>query len=230
MYAQHSFVVPTNNALELAENIVYCTEKHSYKIHTYQKSFDIHLKVVGGHIDIIRRSFHHINVITRSFIVISRSFCHSKAVQRSFEASCESHLTEMVSKPLKIISYSDHLFVSDHRKVIRSSPDVISINFKKLQVVEISRYGVLSDVFSFSVLYNVYIKCSVVPFVLLPNDKKPAGSRSTSEITVTPPAQRVQFILGEEVGDDAHESHPLFSEMEELVKDGDEMEWKETAR
>lgn len=47
---------------------------------------------------------------------------------------------------------------------------------------------------------------------------------------VTPPAQRVQFILGEEVGDDAHESHPLFSEMEELIKDGDEMEWKETAR
>ncbi|KAG7201565.1 hypothetical protein KM043_004313 [Ampulex compressa] len=51
-----------------------------------------------------------------------------------------------------------------------------------------------------------------------------------SERPITPPAQRVQFILGEEVGDDAHESHPLFSEMEELVKDGDEMEWKETAR
>ncbi|XP_076668966.1 na[+]-driven anion exchanger 1 isoform X4 [Andrena cerasifolii] len=51
-----------------------------------------------------------------------------------------------------------------------------------------------------------------------------------SEMILTPPAQRVQFILGEEVGDDAHESHPLFSEMEELVKDGDEMEWKETAR
>ncbi|XP_046607343.1 sodium-driven chloride bicarbonate exchanger [Neodiprion virginianus] len=50
------------------------------------------------------------------------------------------------------------------------------------------------------------------------------------ETTFTPPAQRVQFILGEEVGDDAHASHPLFSEMEELVKDGDEMEWKETAR
>ncbi|KAL5282439.1 SLC4A7 family protein [Megaselia abdita] len=45
----------------------------------------------------------------------------------------------------------------------------------------------------------------------------------------TPPAQRVQFILGEEI-DDTHESHPLFSEMEELVKDGDEIEWKETAR
>ncbi|XP_072752841.1 electroneutral sodium bicarbonate exchanger 1 isoform X6 [Anoplolepis gracilipes] len=53
----------------------------------------------------------------------------------------------------------------------------------------------------------------------------PAG-----EMIFTPPAQRVHFILGEEVGDDAHESHPLFSEMEELVKDGDEMEWKETAR
>ncbi|CAB0031581.1 unnamed protein product, partial [Trichogramma brassicae] len=47
---------------------------------------------------------------------------------------------------------------------------------------------------------------------------------------ITPPAQRVQFILGEEVGDDAHESHPLFSEMEELCRDGDELMWKETAR
>ncbi|XP_076245513.1 na[+]-driven anion exchanger 1 isoform X4 [Calliopsis andreniformis] len=53
---------------------------------------------------------------------------------------------------------------------------------------------------------------------------------SDNDRPITPPAQRVQFILGEEVGDDAHESHPLFSEMEELVKDGDEMEWKETAR
>lgn len=47
----------------------------------------------------------------------------------------------------------------------------------------------------------------------------------------TPPAQRVQFILGEDIEDGAtHESHPLFSEMEELVKEGDEVEWKETAR
>lgn len=46
----------------------------------------------------------------------------------------------------------------------------------------------------------------------------------------TPPAQRVQFILGEDLGDDKHESHPLFSEMEELCVDGEEMEWKETAR
>lgn len=40
----------------------------------------------------------------------------------------------------------------------------------------------------------------------------------------------MQFILGEEIDDGTHESHPLFSEMGELVKDGDELEWKETAR
>jgi len=46
----------------------------------------------------------------------------------------------------------------------------------------------------------------------------------------TPPAQRVQFILGEDVDDGSHVSHPLFSEMGTLVKEGDEIEWKETAR
>ncbi|XP_076368685.1 sodium-driven chloride bicarbonate exchanger-like isoform X3 [Tachypleus tridentatus] len=46
---------------------------------------------------------------------------------------------------------------------------------------------------------------------------------------VTPPAERVHFILGEGE-DDTHESHPLFSEMEELQGDGDDMEWRETAR
>ncbi|XP_031624246.1 electrogenic sodium bicarbonate cotransporter 1 isoform X4 [Contarinia nasturtii] len=51
----------------------------------------------------------------------------------------------------------------------------------------------------------------------------------TDEGGLTPPAHRVQFILGEDI-DDGAESHPLFSEMEELVKDGDEIEWKETAR
>ncbi|XP_035906908.1 sodium bicarbonate cotransporter 3 isoform X10 [Anopheles stephensi] len=63
-------------------------------------------------------------------------------------------------------------------------------------------------------------------------DKGSAGSES--DRPVTPPAQRVQFILGGEVGGEGdggqHESHPLFSEMEELVKEGDEMAWKETAR
>lgn len=47
---------------------------------------------------------------------------------------------------------------------------------------------------------------------------------------MTPPAHRVQFILGEDIDDGTHETHPLFSEMEELVKDGNEIEWKETAR
>ncbi|XP_064541999.1 electroneutral sodium bicarbonate exchanger 1 isoform X9 [Drosophila montana] len=51
------------------------------------------------------------------------------------------------------------------------------------------------------------------------------------ERPVTPPAQRVQFILGEDVDvDGSHVSHPLFSEMGILVKEGDEIEWKETAR
>ena len=51
-------------------------------------------------------------------------------------------------------------------------------------------------------------------------------------IPVTPPAQRVQFILGElDHDENSHEPHPLFSEMEELLCDADgEMEWKETAR
>lgn len=47
---------------------------------------------------------------------------------------------------------------------------------------------------------------------------------------MTPPAERVQFILGEDDQDGAHESHPLFSELEELVYDGNEQEWRETAR
>ena len=51
-------------------------------------------------------------------------------------------------------------------------------------------------------------------------------------VSVTPPAQKVQFILGnQETGETEHETHPVFSEMEELFmgEDGD-MEWKETAR
>lgn len=48
---------------------------------------------------------------------------------------------------------------------------------------------------------------------------------------MTPPAKRVQFILGEDVEEGGLESHPLFSEMEELVAEEDgEIEWKETAR
>jgi sodium bicarbonate transporter 10 len=41
----------------------------------------------------------------------------------------------------------------------------------------------------------------------------------------------VQFILGQEATDVEHETHPVFSEMEELIvgEDGS-MEWKETAR
>ncbi|XP_069941371.1 sodium-driven chloride bicarbonate exchanger isoform X4 [Cherax quadricarinatus] len=50
--------------------------------------------------------------------------------------------------------------------------------------------------------------------------------------SLTPPSQRVQFILGEDDDDDGtHDSHPLFSEMETLTEmEGGELEWKETAR
>ena len=48
---------------------------------------------------------------------------------------------------------------------------------------------------------------------------------------MTPPAQRVEFILGQDKDENSHEPHPLFSEMEELLYDENgEMEWKETAR
>ena len=47
---------------------------------------------------------------------------------------------------------------------------------------------------------------------------------------VTPPAERVQFILGEDDLDGSHESHPLFSELEELCGEGPEQQWRETAR
>lgn len=57
-----------------------------------------------------------------------------------------------------------------------------------------------------------------------------ASSTDDDDRPITPPAQRVQFILGEDVDDGMHEPHPLFAEMGELVHDGNEMEWKETAR
>ncbi|XP_039280416.1 electroneutral sodium bicarbonate exchanger 1 isoform X4 [Nilaparvata lugens] len=58
-----------------------------------------------------------------------------------------------------------------------------------------------------------------------------AGLASEDKEMMTPPAQRVQFILGEDAQDETHECHPLFSEMEELVHgEGDVLEWKETAR
>ncbi|XP_017821398.2 sodium bicarbonate cotransporter 3 isoform X17 [Callithrix jacchus] len=45
------------------------------------------------------------------------------------------------------------------------------------------------------------------------------------------PSQRVQFILGTEDDDEEHIPHDLFTEMDELCyRDGDEYEWKETAR
>lgn len=44
------------------------------------------------------------------------------------------------------------------------------------------------------------------------------------------PSQRVQFILGTE-DDEEHVPHELFTELDEIcVKEGEDAEWKETAR
>ncbi|XP_071539830.1 sodium-driven chloride bicarbonate exchanger isoform X19 [Panulirus ornatus] len=61
---------------------------------------------------------------------------------------------------------------------------------------------------------------------------KSSSKDGTENRPVTPPSQRVQFILGEDDDDDGtHDSHPLFSEMETLTEmEGGELEWKETAR
>ncbi|XP_066440680.1 sodium bicarbonate cotransporter 3 isoform X11 [Eleutherodactylus coqui] len=59
------------------------------------------------------------------------------------------------------------------------------------------------------------------------NDKDD-GRESPSYDT---PSQRVQFILGTEDDDEEHIPHDLFTEMDELCfRDGQECEWKETAR
>lgn len=61
-------------------------------------------------------------------------------------------------------------------------------------------------------------------------DSKSGDKTPTEERPPTPPSQRVAFILGQEEDDEDHQSHDIFCEMEELRQDGDDMEWKETAR
>lgn len=73
---------------------------------------------------------------------------------------------------------------------------------------------------------------------VLPEDKKdlpnghhcPPVNRSIFPLsTVSPAAERIRFILGEE--DDGPPPPQLFTELDELLSvDGQEMEWTETAR
>ncbi len=54
-------------------------------------------------------------------------------------------------------------------------------------------------------------------------------TRSIFPIAVSPAAERIRFILGED--DDSPAPPQLFTELDELLSvDGQEMEWKETAR
>lgn len=62
--------------------------------------------------------------------------------------------------------------------------------------------------------------CSTVPSPL---------TRSIFPVAVSPAAERIRFILGED--DDSPAPPQLFTELDELLSvDGQEMEWKETAR
>uniref|UniRef100_A0A7N8YCM2 Anion exchange protein n=1 Tax=Mastacembelus armatus TaxID=205130 RepID=A0A7N8YCM2_9TELE len=55
------------------------------------------------------------------------------------------------------------------------------------------------------------------------------GRESPSHIDT--PAQRVQFLLGTEDGDEEHIPHALFTELDEIcLREGEDAEWKETAR
>jgi sodium bicarbonate transporter 10 len=62
------------------------------------------------------------------------------------------------------------------------------------------------------------------------NKKREDGTVAEDNPQNMRPAERVQFILGEDDMDGAHESHPLFSELEELCINGEDLEWRETAR
>lgn len=58
---------------------------------------------------------------------------------------------------------------------------------------------------------------------------QPMFNLSIFTSAVSPAAERVRFILGEE--DDSPAPPQLFTELDELLAvDGQEMEWKETAR
>uniref|UniRef100_A0A4W5RL86 Anion exchange protein n=1 Tax=Hucho hucho TaxID=62062 RepID=A0A4W5RL86_9TELE len=62
------------------------------------------------------------------------------------------------------------------------------------------------------------------------DDGRESPTHSKSFLADTP-SQRVQFLLGTEDDDEEHIPHDLFTELDEIcLKDGEEAEWRETAR
>uniref|UniRef100_A0A672P7N8 Solute carrier family 4 member 10 n=1 Tax=Sinocyclocheilus grahami TaxID=75366 RepID=A0A672P7N8_SINGR len=56
-------------------------------------------------------------------------------------------------------------------------------------------------------------------------------SRYRNRLKLNTPSQRVQFLLGTEDGDEEHIPHDLFTELDEIcLRDGEDAEWRETAR
>lgn len=72
---------------------------------------------------------------------------------------------------------------------------------------------------------------SIAVFVVTEFIHKESYLKHCFTTCIDTPSQRVQFILGTEDDDEEHIPHDLFTEMDELcVRDGEECEWKETAR
>lgn len=56
------------------------------------------------------------------------------------------------------------------------------------------------------------------------------SAKTTFRVADTP-SQRVQFLLGTEDDDEEHIPHDLFTELDEIcLRDGEDAEWRETAR
>ncbi|TNN84551.1 Sodium-driven chloride bicarbonate exchanger [Liparis tanakae] len=61
--------------------------------------------------------------------------------------------------------------------------------------------------------------------------RKRSKDRSPTLVEGNTPSQRVQFLLGTEDDDEEHIPHDLFTEMDEIcVRDGENPEWRESAR
>ncbi|KAF1389572.1 hypothetical protein PFLUV_G00074800 [Perca fluviatilis] len=77
--------------------------------------------------------------------------------------------------------------------------------------------------------HTVYIACTCPRAIGSDTENNDEASNSILKPLISPAAERIRFILGEE--DDGPAPPQLFTELDELLSvDGQEMEWKETAR
>uniref|UniRef100_A0A8C5FWG2 Anion exchange protein n=1 Tax=Gadus morhua TaxID=8049 RepID=A0A8C5FWG2_GADMO len=79
----------------------------------------------------------------------------------------------------------------------------------------------------FILLINTVYRCSVLKHSTLQKEGKACRSAFMSKRYVSPAAERLRQLLAEE---DSIPTPTLFTEMDTLQQDGDELEWKESAR